>query len=289
MKIATASYPLDHFQEWQGYADKITHWVEQAISADLIVFPEYGAMELAGLNGAVNAADLIAAAGSVSDWIDRADALHVDLARKTGSHILAGSGPVRDGGDFVNRARLFSPDGQVGIQDKVIMTPYERKVWGITPRNALSVFDTHLGRIGVLICYDSEFPDLARHMVEAGLDILLVPSCTDTPQGYWRVRTAVQARALEAQCVVVQSSTVGPTKWCDAVDQNFGMAGVFVPPDVGMPEDGIIAIGQMNQPGWVFADVDLEKVNAIRTEGHVRVRAHWPEQERCRQATLRKL
>ena len=51
----------------------------------------------------------------------------------------------------------------------------------------------------MLICYDSEFPELARHLADQGAMILFVPFCTDTSNGYYRVRHCAQARAIELQ------------------------------------------------------------------------------------------
>jgi predicted amidohydrolase len=75
----------------------------------------------------------------------------------------------------VNRARFFAPDGSRAYQDKQIMTRFERYEWGIVSGEGLRVFETALGRLGILICYDAEFPLLARALVEAGIDILMVP------------------------------------------------------------------------------------------------------------------
>ncbi|MEO1364516.1 MAG: nitrilase-related carbon-nitrogen hydrolase, partial [Pseudomonadota bacterium] len=125
MKIATAAYPLDVLPDWAAYEDKLSKWVDEAAShgADLLVFPEYAAMELATLAGPDIAADLEGSLHAVADRLDEADAFHAELARQFGVHILAGSGPATM--DLpagvtrpVNRARLFAPSGAVGVQDK---------------------------------------------------------------------------------------------------------------------------------------------------------------------------
>lgn len=280
MRIAAAAYPLDPLENWDACAAKLTRWVDEAAGegADLLVFPEYGAMELAMTAGPETAADLEAASRAVSGLIPRADALHARLARRHGVHILAASAPVFEGARPVNRARLFTPEGAMAAQDKQIMTRYERAPWDVRPGGPLRLFDTALGRIGVLICYDAEFPLLARALVEAGAEILLVPSCTDALAGYWRVRVGAMARALEGQCVVVQSPTVGAAPWCPAVDENVGAAAIYGPPDLGFPPTGVIAEGALNVPGWVCADVDREAIRAVRRDGQVLNSTHWEEQ-----------
>ncbi|MDU8912999.1 carbon-nitrogen hydrolase family protein [Aestuariicoccus sp. MJ-SS9] len=281
MKIATAAYAMDFLDNWQAYADKLGRWVGEAAGqgAELLVFPEYGAMELATLAGRDVALDLEGSLHAVSARIDEADALHSDLATRHGVHILAASGPVFDdalGPRPVNRARLFTPTGACGIQDKQIMTRFERETWHVVPGGPLQIFDTSLGRIGILICYDSEFPLLGRALAQA--DIILVPSCTEALTGYSRVRIGAMARALENQCVTVMASTVGPCDWSEAVDQNTGMGGVFGPPDIGFPPTGILAEGVLNRPGWTYADVDPARIAHVRRDGVVLNRSHWTEQ-----------
>lgn len=281
MKVAAAAYPMDFLESWHAYEEKISRWVSEAAGAgaDLLVFPEYGAMELATLSGRDVARDLEASLRAVSDRIPEADALHAKLAQAHGVYILAASAPVFDpslGDRPVNRARFFAPDGSMGHQDKQIMTRFEREDWNVVAGGPLQIFDTALGRIGILICYDSEFPLLGRAMADA--DLFLVPSCTEALTGYSRVRIGAMARALENQCVTIMSSTVGACDWSEAVDQNTGMGGVFGPPDTGFPATGVIAEGTLNQPGWTYAEVDLDQIAHVRADGVVLNRLHWADQ-----------
>jgi predicted amidohydrolase len=282
MKIAAAAYPLDAFDRWADYAEKQVAWVREAATAgaDLLVFPEYARMELAALQGAAH--DLEGSLHAAADLAQKADHLMADLAQGYGVHILCPSGPVfdEDRERPVNRAWLVGPDPQapfIAHKDKQVMTRFERETWNVVPGDPLEVIETPLGRIGVLICYDAEFPLLARRLVEEGAEILLVPSCTDSAQGYHRVRIGAMARALENQCIVVQSPTVGDAPWSPAVDENVGAAGIFGPPDLGFPEDGILAQGALNEPGWVIAEIDRAAIARVRAEGQVLNHAHWPE------------
>ena len=281
-RVATAAYQMSFLTDWQAYVDKITAWVRDAADqgAQLLVFPEYGAMELATLAGRATAMDLEASLHAVADRIPKADALHSDLPDRFGLHILAASAPVFDaelGTRPVNRARLFAPGGGMGVQDKQIMTRFEREDWNVIGGGPLRVFDTALGKIAILICYDSEFPILGRAIHDA--ELLLVPSCTEALAGYSRVRIGAMARALENQCISVMSSTVGSCDWSEAVDENCGMGGVFTPPDRGFPATGVLAEGQLMQPGWTFAEVDLAQVAEVRRDGVVLNRLHWDEQD----------
>lgn len=280
MKIATAAYPLDWLDTWDGYAAKQRAWVVEAAQAgaNLLVFPEYGAMELAAQAGVQTAGDLHGSIHAVAARMAQANALHAELAREFGVYILSGSGPVQMGEKVVNRAHFFAPGGATAHQDKQIMTRFEREDWGISGGGPLRVFDTSLGKIAVLICYDSEFPLLARSLVEAGAEVLLVPSCTEAPEGYWRVRIGAMARALEGQCVAAMASLVGQQPRLFGVEENSGAGGVFGPPDRGFPPTGVLALGQLDVPGWTYAQIDRAAIADVRADGHVLNMAHWPEQ-----------
>lgn len=280
LTIAAAAYPLDWFDGFQDYEAKIARWVAEAAGqgAELLVFPEYAAMELASLGGAATAADLEGALAEVARHRPAADALHARLAAEHGVLILGGSGPVFLGARPVNRATLYGPGGVIGHQDKQIMTRFEREDWDVAPGQGLTLFDTPRGRIGVAICYDSEFPLLARTLAEGGMEFLLAPSCTETEAGFHRVRVGAMARALENQCVAVQAPLVGSAPWCAGVETNTGRAAVYGPPDHGWPADGILAQGAMDAPGWVLARVSRALIARTRADGGVLTFRHWPEQ-----------
>lgn len=280
IRIAAAQYPLSRFDTLGAYSDKIADWVSRAAAdaADLVVFPEYGAMEYAAAAGEAAAADLAASLEAVNAAWPAMEAAHTALARHYRLHILAASGPTRrEDGRYVNRARLFAPNGKSGAQDKMIMTPFEHD-WGIVAGDQLRVFDTHLGRIGIAICYDSEFPLLVRAQAEAGADLILIPSCTEFVSGYHRVRTAALARALENGCITVQSPTVGDALWSPAIDVNAGAAGIFAPSEKGLSDTGVIAQGRLNEPGFVTASVDLARLANVRANGEMRNSLDWARQ-----------
>ncbi|KKL91195.1 hypothetical protein LCGC14_1897120 [marine sediment metagenome] len=282
MKVATSAYPVDWHDSWADYEDKLAIWVGMAAGqgAELLVFPEYAGIEASLIGPQAEAAQPDGWALSSVAAMAEGVALHARLAAEYGVHILAGSGPTRDfeTGLIVNRATLVTPDGRTGYQDKHILTPWERRETPLSPGRGLSAYDTDLGRIGILICYDSEFPLLSRAMP---CDLLLIPSCTDGLAGYTRVRVAARARALEAQCVTVQSATVGATPLCPYLDENTGAAGIFGPPDSGFDPTGILAQGQVDQPGWSYADIDIAGLPDYRGQAQVSVAEHWDEQFEC--------
>ena len=277
IRIAAAAYPLDALATLGAIEDKIAHWVAEAAGegAELLAFPEYGAMELAAPAGEAVVASLDASLQAVSDARDRIDAVHADLAERYKVHILGASGPrLGVDGRYRNTARFVAPSGRSAAQDKLVMTPFEHD-WGIVPGETAQVFETSIGKIGVAICYDSEFPLLVRAMVEAGAEIILVPSCTEFVSGYHRIRTAAMARALEGTCVSVISPTVGDSAWSPAVDYNNGAAGIYVPAEKGLSDTGILAEGTLNAPGWVHATVDLSALARLADTGEMRNRPDW--------------
>jgi len=289
VRIATAAYPVEYLGAWDAYEAKVSKWVAEAAGqgAELLVFPEWGGLELATFEGPEVAASLTCCIEAQTRWLPKADALHARLAAGHGVHICAASALVRrEDGLAVNRARLVTPEGTVGVQDKLVMTRYEREVFDIHPGREARVFETALGRIGISICYDSEFPLIARAMVEAGAEIVLAPSCTEAMAGYWRVRIGAQARALEGQCITVQSPTIGRAPWCEAIDVTTGAAGIYCPPDRGFPATGVLAAGEIDRAGWVVADADLAQVAEVRRDGAVLNLSHWPEQADGRLAAI---
>jgi len=283
-RLATAQYDIGFLKDWPEYEAKAGRWVAEAAraGAKMLVFPEYFSMELASLfpesvykslSGQLEALQTI-----YPDFIT----LYQGLARQHGVYILAGSYPVlQQDGNYRNRSWLFRPEGGSDYQDKLQMTRFENEQWLITAGDEIKLLDTEYGKIGVNICYDSEFPIIARKQVEAGADLILVPSCTDTVAGYWRVRIGCQARALENQCYVVQSPTVGLAPWSEAVDVNIGAAAVYTPVDYGYPDNGVLAIGELNQTQWVYADIDLSTIAKVRETGQVFNYRDWPGQFRC--------
>lgn len=280
MKLAAAQYPIDALADWPAFESKLSRWIQEAAGqgAQLLVMPEYGSMELAAVFGTQVCADLALQIERMQTLLPQWRALHAALARRHGVYLVGASFPVRESEGYVNRAHLFGPDGKMDWQDKLVMTRFENERWFIRAGREAKVFDTALGTLAINLCYDVEFPLIARAQVEAGARLLLVPSCTDTRAGYHRVRVGCQARALENQCVVVQAPTVGEASWSEAVDVNFGAAGVFGPPDRGFPDDGVLALGVLNQLGWVYAEVDLAEVDRVRQSGQVFNHRDWPRQ-----------
>lgn len=281
LRVAAAQYPVSRLKTWAAFEAKLSEWFARAADnrADLLVFPEYAAMELASLLPASRRHGVKAHLRGIQSFSENYLRLYRELCAHHRVWALTGSFPLQIAPrEHRNRAWLVGPDGEAGHQDKMMMTPWERAEWGMSGSDETRLFDTPIGRIGVCICYDVEFPRMARALAEAGASVILAPSCTDTLAGYHRVRIGAQARALENQCAVAQASLVGRAAWSPAVDVNIGAAGVYCPPDTGLPDDGILARGELNAEGWIFADVNLARMQAVRRHGQVRAFRDWDNQ-----------
>lgn len=285
IRLAACQYAIELLETWDAYAAHLTELCEEAAAegSQLLLLPEYAGLVLSGQLPPAARSDLQDSIAGIQPLLPAWRDLCEGLARRLQLYLQPGSLPVLDDdGRYRNRAWLFGPEGCLGHQDKLMMTRFEREEWNIVGgRKGLRVFDTALGRLGILICYDSEFPLLARHLAEAGVELILVPSCTDTVAGFHRVRVGAQARALENQLAVLQAPTVGLAPWSPALDENVGRAGLYVPPDRGMPADGVIAQSDALCPEfsqWLHAEVDLDEVRRVRTHGQVFIHRDWPEQ-----------
>jgi predicted amidohydrolase len=181
---------------------------------------------------------------------------------------------LKNDGRFVNAAQLVTPQGAIGEQEKLVMTPFECD-WGISAGGPVRIFETAIGTFGIAICYDSEFPLLVHAMAAAGATVVLAPSCTERISGYHRVRTGCMARALENTIATVQSPTVGDAPWSPAIDFNAGAAGIYVPSENGISDTGVLAEGRLNAAEWVTATIDLARLRRVRETGEMRNAHDW--------------
>lgn len=283
--LAACQYKIELLENFEAYEAHLTALVQEAVDqgAELLLLPEYAGLVLTGQLDAATRSDLHGSIAGIQPLIPRWMDLCERLARHHKVILQPGSIPVLDpDGVYRNRAPLFTPDGLIGHQDKQIMTRFEREQWQIAAgRDGLKAFDTPVGKLGILICYDNEFPMLGRRLAEMGVDLVLAPSCTDTLAGSYRVRIGAQARALENQYAVLSAPTAGDAPWSPALDENRGRAALYVPSDYGMPPSGIMAESEsdtVQDSHWLITRIDLADVTRLRTEGQVATRRDWSEQ-----------
>ena len=193
-----------------------------------------------------------------------------ELAIRYNVNIITGSVPSIEGDSLKNIGYLCHRNGNVDQYEKIHITPDETKFWGITGGNLLSIFDTDAGKIGILICYDVEFPELARLLADQGMQILFVPFLTDTQNAYNRVRYCAQARAIENECFVAITGCIGNLPKVENMDIQYSQSAVFTPCDFAFPSNGIKSEATANTEMILIADVDLSLLDDLHSYGSVR-------------------
>ena len=272
LRVATLQYFVRPIRDFSEFRDQVRGLVRTAADYDcrLLVFPEYFTVQLLTLGDIGR--PMFEQVRHLADRAPEFLGLMGDLARENGIYIVAGTIPVRDGKSpdgIYNSCHLFAPDGTHKAQEKLHMTRFEREHWQVSPGRRLRLFDTEFGRVAVAICYDVEFPELARAAARQGAVILIVPSYTDDRQGFLRVRYCAQARAIENQMFVIHSSTVGSLPMVPAVSLNYGQASILTPSDFPFARDGILAEGIANQETMVIGELNLRVLRSSRLRGTV--------------------
>lgn len=266
VRIAAIQYLLRAIDDWDGFENQVRFTLKAAAEykPNFVMLPEILTSQL--LSFMDTESGIKAAVRRMHDYTPRYMDLMAELAKKYQFYLIAGSHPNLRDGLLYNTAFMFSPQGEVFAQDKIHRTRWEREKWDTAAGDTLHLFQTDYGAISILICYDIEFPELARLVCEAGADILFVPSSTDDRQGFWRVRYCAQARAIENQVYVAMTSTVGNLP-VEGLGMHYGQASILTPSDFSFSRDGIAAEGVVNMEQVVIADVDLEALNHSRLNG----------------------
>jgi predicted amidohydrolase len=255
MKIASLQYQYDFPKDFDAYGKKITQIVSHHAheGVDLLVFPEYAGLEMLSF----------VAIEKLQDYLPLYTALFQELSNLHQIFICSGSQVVVTPQGTFNRSFLFSPNRAIGYQDKCMITPSETEEGIVAGSNRLCLFETPFGKIGICICYDIEFPPLAKRLIDAGARLLLVPSYTASVHGFYRVFLSCRARALENQCYIVQSALIGQTD----IEMSYGASAICSPIDEGFPEDGLLAMGKRDQIESVQFDLDFQKLDRVRSSG----------------------
>lgn len=270
--VAAAQYPISIHATFSDWKIHIENHVKTAVqeNAKLLLFPEYGSMELVSLFPLESQQNIQIQVTEMQQLFADFCQTFAELARKYAVTIVAPSYPVSEGNKIHNRVCVFDNQGLAGSQDKFFMTRFENEEWGIhSAPKVLTLFESDWGTFGIQICYDVEFAIGSQLLCQAGADLILAPSCTETLRGATRVHIGARARAMENQCYTVVSQTVGNAPWSPAVDINYGFAAVYSTPDKDLPEEGIIALGTAQKETWLTAALDFEKIRNVRRDGQV--------------------
>ena len=270
VRVASLQYFIRPVTTFEQFRDQVVGLVGTAADykCSLLVFPEYFTVQLLTLGDIKR--PISQQINDLADQVPRFTELMSGLAQQHGIYIVAGTIPVEDSeGTIRNHSFVFGPGGKHGVQGKLHMTRFEAEEWIVAPSDRLNVFEADFGRFAVAICYDVEFPEMARAAARAGAHILVVPSCTDDRQGFLRVRYCAQARAIENQMYVIHSCTFGSLPMVPAVSLNYGQASILTPSDFPFSRDGILAEGNPNQEMMVIGELNLNTILDTRDTGTV--------------------
>lgn len=269
-KIGVVQWQMRRFDSFTDFMQQVEFFVDTVsdYKADIILFPELlNAPLIHTYEGNQPAAAMRQLAGYTED-LRRA---MVEMALGYNINIITGSVPeLREDGKLYNVSYLCRRDGTWDYQSKLHITPDEDRHWGFSGGNDLKVFDTDVGKLGILICYDVEFPELARLQALKGMKMLFVPFWTDTKTGYLRVRRCAQARAIENECFVAISGSVGNIPKVETMGIQYSQAAIFTPSDFSFPHDAIASEATPGIETTLITDLDLDLVKELRAQGSVR-------------------
>lgn len=250
------------FEQAEFFIDAVSGY-----ESDFALFPELFTAPLMADYNHLNEADAIRELAKFADPIRKK---FQEFAISYNINIITGSMPYLENGKLLNVGFLCKRDGSSEMYHKIHITPNEVAHWGMTGGDLIRTFDTDCGRIGIVICYDVEFPELPRLMADQGMQILFVPFLTDTQNGYTRVKHCAQARAIENECYVAIAGCVGNLPKVSNMDIQFAQAAVFTPADFAFPTNGVKAEATPNTEMTLIVDVDVDLLKELHEHGSVK-------------------
>ncbi len=251
------------FEQAEFFIDVVSGY-----NSDFALFPELFIAPLMADYNHLSEADAIRELAKYSEPIRKR---FQEFAISYNINIITGSMPYIVDGTLYNVGFLCKRDGTYEMYYKVHITPNEKSYWGMTGGDIIQTFDTDCGKIGIMICYDVEFPELSRLMADQGMNILFVPFLTDTQNGYIRVKHCAQARAIENECYVAIAGCIGNLPRVNNMDIQYAQTAVFTPSDFAFPSNGIKAETTPNTEMTLIVDVDLDLLKELHEHGSVRI------------------
>ncbi len=270
IRLGLVQWQMRHFKNIDAFYQQVEFFVD-AISgykSDFCIFPElFNTPLLAEYNHLHEREAMEKLADQTEEIVNKI----AELAVSYNVNIVAGSMPIMENGNMYNVSYLLHRDGKRDEYRKIHITPNERKYYGMIGGKEVKVFDTDCGKVGILVCYDVEFPELPRILADQGMKLLLVPYLTDTQNAYTRVRACAAARAIENECYVAIAGCVGNLPGVNNMDIQFGQAAVFTPSDFAFPSNAIKGEATPNTEMTLIVDVDLNLLKELHHNGSVQV------------------
>lgn len=271
VRLGLVQWGMRPYKSFEDLTEQIEYFVN-AVSgyrADFVLFPEYVNAPLMAEYNHLSEPEAIR---KLAAYTDRLKETFSEFAISYNTNIITGSMPEFKDDTLLNVGYLCKRNGEVERYEKIHVTPDEEKIWGMKGGTQIRTFDTDAGKIGILICYDIEFPELSRLMALEGMEILFVPFLTDTQNGYSRVRNCAIARAIENECYVAVAGSVGNLPKVHNMDISFAQSVVFTPCDFSFPTTGIKAEATPNTEMILIVDVDLGLLKELHEQGSVRTK-----------------
>lgn len=268
VRLGLVQWQMRPFKDFDALCEQIEFFIDAAsgYKSDFILFPE---LFHAPLMAEFNHLKENEAIRRLAQYTDQLRKKFTDFAVAYNTNIITGSMPYIVDGKLYNVGYLCRRNGTFEQYTKIHVTPSEKFDWGMTGGDHLKVFETDCGKIGVLICYDVEFPELPRLLAEEGLGILFVPFLTDTQNGYTRVRNCAMARAIENECYVAIAGCVGNLPKVNNMDIQYAQSAVFTPSDFAFPTNGVKAEATPNTEMTLIVDVELDLIKDLNHHGSV--------------------
>jgi predicted amidohydrolase len=272
LKLSICQFGLRETKSHDEMAERLRRACETALAAgpDLVLFPELttiGLLAMAGPNLTYSELNQ-AFREHIAPFTPIYESLFCEMAQRSGATIVGGSHWVQNHGSETgyNTAHVFLPSGRIERQKKNHLFPGETD-WGTLPHDGLVLLDIGRARIGVMTCYDAEFPEVGRHFMLNGADLLLCPSATYTQRGYYRIRRCCAARAVENQLFVAECHQVG--SMTVPVDRPFtccGRSAILCPIDeqTGVTDGVVVEADSGESERVVFSEVDLDLLEKSR-------------------------
>lgn len=269
IRLGLVQWQMRPYKDLKEVMEQIEFFVDALSSykSDFALFPEYFNAPLMAKFNHLSEADAIR---KLAEYTPHILAEFTKLSVSYNINIIAGSMPELVGETLNNVGYLCRRDGTYEKYEKLHVTPDEAKVWGLKGGSSIKSFDTDCGKIGILICYDVEFPELSRILADDGMDILFVPFLTDTQNGFSRVRYCAQARAIENECYVAIAGCVGNLPKVHNMDIQYAQSMVFTPCDFAFPTNGIKSEATPNTEMILIADIDIHLLTELHNQGSVK-------------------
>lgn len=268
VRIGVVQWQMRDFESLEDITDKIASIAQTAKSytADFLLLPEYFN---APLMAQFNQKNAIKAMIKLVDYTETIREKLVQLALENDINIIGGSLPYYENEELTNTSFLCRRNGTWDVQKKIHITPSEKATWGIVGANKIQVFNTDVAKIGILICYDVEFPELSRILAHNGMQILFIPFSSDTKRSYQRVRICAQARAIENECYVAIAGSVGFTPRVKNMEIHYAQSAIFTPSDFSFPHDAVVVEGTLNKEMLLIGEINLQLLEKLHCNGTV--------------------